>query len=62
MMIKNRIAHLEDQHYALDRQVDQMEQTGNFSDKQIAELKKKRLHFKDEIAKLKQQLRDESND
>jgi hypothetical protein len=39
-----------------------MERTGNFSDKQIAELKKKRLHFKDEIAKLKQQLRDESND
>lgn len=59
-MIKNRIAHLEEMHHALDKQVDQMERTGNFSDKQIADLKKKRLHFKDEIAKLTAQLHEES--
>ena len=38
-MIKNRIAHLEEQHHQLDKQVDQLERSGNFSDKQIAELK-----------------------
>ena len=61
-MIKNRIAHLEEMHHALDKQIDQMERTGTFSDKQIADLKKKRLHFKDEIAKLQQQLQDKAND
>jgi uncharacterized protein YdcH (DUF465 family) len=63
-MYENRIKHLEEAHRALDKQVDNLEKNGLFEDLKLEELKKQRLHLKDEIAILKhrQQNLDESND
>ena len=49
----NRIAHLEEAHRVIDKKIDVMEQTGVYGDDNIHDLKKKRLHLKDEIAKIK---------
>jgi uncharacterized protein YdcH (DUF465 family) len=56
-MIEKRIKHLEDEHAILDKRIDGMESTGVFEDVTLEVLKKQRLHLKDEIAKLKQQLK-----
>ena len=48
-----RIKHLEEAHRALDKQVDTLERNGLFEDLKLEELKKQRLHLKDEIAILK---------
>jgi uncharacterized protein YdcH (DUF465 family) len=63
-MYENRIKHLEEAHRALDKQVDNLEKNGLFEDLKLEELKKQRLHLKDEIAilKRKQQNFEESND
>ncbi len=63
-MFENRIKHLEEAHRALDKQIDTLEQNGLFEDLRLEDLKKKRLHLKDEIAILKhrQQDLDEPND
>jgi len=52
-MYENRIKHLEEAHRALDKQVDNLEKNGLFEDLKLEELKKHRLHLKDEIAILK---------
>ena len=51
----NHLKHLEDKHWKLDKDIDLMERTGNFGDNNITEMKKQRLHLKDEIVKLKSQ-------
>ncbi len=63
-MYENRIKHLEEAHRALDKQIDTLEKNGLFEDLRLEDLKKKRLHLKDEIAILKhrQQDLDEPND
>ncbi len=63
-MYENRIKHLEEAHRALNKQIDTLEKNGLFEDLKLEELKKQRLHLKDEIAILrhKQQLLNESND
>jgi len=63
-MYENRIKHLEEAHRALDKQIDTLEKNGLFEDLRLEDLKKKRLHLKDEIVILKhiQQHLDESND
>ena len=62
-MFENRIKHLEEAHRALDKVIEREEKTGVFEDHEITEMKKKRLHLKDEIAilKQKQQAHDTSN-
>ena len=57
-MYELRIKHLEESHRALDKQIDTLEKTGVFGDLKLEELKKQRLHLKDNIAILrhKQQL------
>jgi uncharacterized protein YdcH (DUF465 family) len=50
---ENRIKHLEEMHRVLDKQVDGLEKTGNFSDDQLSNLKKQRLTIKDELVKLR---------
>ncbi len=62
-MYENRIKHLEEAHRALNKQIDTLEKNGLFEDLKLEELKKQRLHLKDEIAILrhKQQLLNESN-
>jgi uncharacterized protein YdcH (DUF465 family) len=52
-MYELRIKHLEEAHRALDKQIDTLERTGLFEDLKLEELKKQRLHLKDEIAILK---------
>jgi uncharacterized protein YdcH (DUF465 family) len=63
-MYENRIKHLEEAHRALDKQIDTLEKTGMFEDLKLEDLKKQRLHLKDDIAilKRKQQIHEEQND
>ncbi len=62
-MYENRIKHLEEAHRALNKQIDTLEKNGLFEDLKLEELKKQRLHLKDEIAILrhKQHLHNKSN-
>lgn len=41
-------------HRIVDKKIDGLEKTGTFEDNQLHEMKKQRLHLRDEIAKLKQ--------
>jgi len=52
-MYEQRIKHLEEAHRALDKQIDTLEKTGVFEDLKLEEMKKQRLHLKDNIAILK---------
>jgi uncharacterized protein YdcH (DUF465 family) len=52
-MYENRIKHLEEAHRALDKQINNLEKNGLFEDLKLEELKKQRLHCKDEIVILK---------
>lgn len=49
-MYENRIKHLEEAHHVLNKQIDNLEKNGLYEDLHLEELKKKRLHLKDEIA------------
>lgn len=51
-MYENRIKHLEESHRLLDKRIDEMEKSGRFDDAELGNLKKQRLQFKDEIARL----------
>lgn len=52
-MLESRIRHLEQQHEALDKQIDAMEKTGKFDDMDLQYLKKKRLRIRDELCELR---------
>ena len=52
-MYENRIKHLEEMHMILDKKIDVMEKTGTFEDNQLHEMKKQRLLYRDELAKLR---------
>ena len=52
----NRIKHLEEAHKALDKRIDTLEQNGLFEDLKLEDLKKQRLHYKDELVKLRLKL------
>ncbi len=52
-MYENRIKHLEEMHRILDKKIDVMEKTGTFEDNQLHEMKKQRLLYRDELAKLR---------
>jgi hypothetical protein len=52
-MLESRIRHLEQQHEALDKQIDVMEKTGRFDDMDLQYLKKKRLQIRDELDELR---------
>ena len=52
-MYENRIKHLEEMHRILDKKIDVMEKTGTFEDNQVHEMKKQRLLYRDELAKLR---------
>lgn len=51
---ENHVRHLEKEHQALNKQIDTMERTGIYEDRRIEDLKKQRLHIKDEITRIKQ--------
>ena len=52
-MYEGRIKHLEEMHRVLDKRDDTLEKNGLYEDLKLEELKKQRLIYKDEIAKLK---------
>lgn len=60
-MYENRIKHLEEAHRSLDERVNTLEKTGLFEDLKLEELKKQRLHLKDEIVILKRKQLDYEN-
>lgn len=60
-MYENRIKHLEEAHRSLDERVNTLEKTGLFEDLKLEELKKQRLHLKDEIVILKRKQLDCEN-
>lgn len=51
-MYESRIKTLTETHRLLDKQIEEMEQSGNFTDQKLTDLKKQRLIYKDEIARL----------
>jgi uncharacterized protein YdcH (DUF465 family) len=50
MKNEQRLSFLREAHKILDRQIDRIEQEGNSGNHDLAGLKKKRLHLKDQIA------------
>lgn len=54
-MLANRIRHLEKEHERLDKEIDTLEKIGRFSDMQLNNLRKQRLHIKDELTRLRRQ-------
>lgn len=63
-MYENRIKHLEEGHRVLNKKIDTLEKNGLFEDLHLEELKKQRLHLKDELSILKEKQKrySESND
>jgi hypothetical protein len=54
MPYKARIAHLEESHKVLDKQIADMQRNHpHVEEDKVAELKKKKLSLKDEISKLR---------
>lgn len=51
-MYENRIKTLTETHRLLDKQIEEMERSGTFTDQKLSDLKKQRLQYKDEIARL----------
>lgn len=52
-MYHSRIEHLEAAHRELDKRIEALSKNGLYEDLKLEELKKQRLLYKDEIAKLK---------
>ena len=55
MAIDARISTLEAKHSELEEQLEALAQSPSASDLDIAEVKRQKLHLKDEIAKLRSQ-------
>lgn len=51
-MYENRIKTLTETHRLLDKKIEEMERSGTFTDQKLSDLKKQRLQYKDEIARL----------
>jgi hypothetical protein len=60
-MYEQRIAHLEELHRVLNKKVDTLEKNGLYEDLKLEDLKKQRLHLKDQIAILKQKQLEHKN-
>ncbi len=54
MAIESHLAELEKRHEALEHELNEALNHPSADDLQIAELKRKKLHVKDEIARLRQ--------
>ena len=54
--LQHRLKHLEDDHAAMNKKIDGLEKTGVFEDATLEVLKKQRLHYRDELVKLKLKL------
>lgn len=54
--IEHHIKHLEEKLEGLKKQVDTMERTGVYESQALQNLKKEKLHLKDEIERFKQSI------
>ncbi len=54
MAIESHLAELEKRHQALDLEISQALNHPSIGDLELAELKRRKLHLKDEIARLRQ--------
>jgi len=54
MAIESHLAELEKRHHALEQEIAEALTHPSIDNLQIAELKRKKLHVKDEIARLRQ--------
>lgn len=54
--LKHHLEHLEGKHWKINKDIDLMERTGKYGDADINQLKKERLHLKDEIVTIKEQI------
>ena len=52
-MYRQRIEYLEESHRALDKHITELQNSGNFDDNKLSELKKKKLQLRDEISRLR---------
>ena len=53
-MYESRIKHIEEMHRVLNKQIDDMEKNHpHVEESKLADLKKKKLQYKDELARLK---------
>ena len=55
MAIESHLAELEKRHEALEQEINEAMNHPSTDDLQIAELKRRKLHVKDEIARLRQE-------
>lgn len=53
MSVESHLAELERRHEALKREVQEAQSHPGFDETEVATLKRRKLHIKDEIAKLK---------
>ena len=53
MSVESHLAELERRHEALKREVQEAQSHPGFDEMEVAALKRRKLHVKDEIAKLK---------
>ena len=56
-----RISHLQEAHQVLDLQLHEMEKHPHVDEQKVAELKKKKLQYKDEISRLTKLEQEEKN-
>ena len=54
--LNHHLTKLEEKHWHLNKDIDLMERSGRYDDVEIQNLKKERLHLKDEIATIKEQI------
>ena len=62
MNLKDRLNWLQEQHKMLDRKIDDLTKHTVTHTEDIADLKKKRLQFRDEIATIQKQLHEEAHE
>jgi hypothetical protein len=53
MSVESHLAELERRHEALKREIQEAQSHPGFDEYEVASLKKRKLHIKDEIAKLR---------
>jgi len=62
MTLADRIKFLEETHAYLNKEIDRIEKGQAFDDLGLTEKKKKRLHLKDELAKLYKQQHEQTHE
>ena len=62
MNLKSRLNCLQEQHKMLDRKIDDLTKHTVTHSEDVADLKKKRLQYRDEIATIQKQIHEETHE